>query len=122
MRAGRGAHHDGRFPGDQALLRARRQRLPYQTGELRKLCQRHSPARTFLLRPSGTRSRPMTATTPTLLYIDDDPALARLVDRGLTRLGFKVGHAIGGAEGLERLQQGDIDVIALDQYMPGLDG
>ncbi len=30
---------------------------------------------------------------PTLLYIDDDAALARLVDRGLTRLGFKVVHA-----------------------------
>jgi two-component sensor histidine kinase len=64
----------------------------------------------------------MTATMPTLLYIDDDPALARLVDRGLSRLGFQVVHAEGGAQGLERLQQGGIDVIALDQFMPGLDG
>jgi two-component sensor histidine kinase/CheY-like chemotaxis protein len=64
----------------------------------------------------------MNAETPTLLYIDDDKALARLVDRGLTRLGLKVVHANGGTEGLERLAQGGIDVIALDQYMPGLDG
>jgi two-component sensor histidine kinase len=64
----------------------------------------------------------MNAETPTLLYIDDDKALARLVDRGLTRLGLKVEHANGGAEGLERLAQGGIDVVALDQYMPGLDG
>jgi two-component sensor histidine kinase len=64
----------------------------------------------------------MTPATPTLLYIDDDPALARLVDRGLARLGFSVVHAASGAEGLERLKQGGIDVIALDQYMPGLDG
>jgi two-component sensor histidine kinase len=64
----------------------------------------------------------MTSASPTLLYIDDDPALAWLVDRGLTRLGFKVVHAKGGAAGLERLKQGDIDAIALDQYMPGLDG
>jgi two-component sensor histidine kinase len=64
----------------------------------------------------------MTATTPTLLYIDDDAALARLVDRGLRRLGFNVVHAQSGEEGLARLQQGDIDVVALDQYMPGLDG
>ena len=64
----------------------------------------------------------MTAATPTLLYIDDDEALARLVDRGLTRLGFNVIHAPSGKVGLERLQQGGIDVIALDQYMPGLDG
>jgi two-component sensor histidine kinase len=64
----------------------------------------------------------MNARTPTLLYIDDDAALARLVDRGLRRSGFEVVHAASGAQGLERLAQGGIDVIALDQYMPGLDG
>jgi two-component sensor histidine kinase len=64
----------------------------------------------------------MNAVTPTLLYIEDDPALARLVDRGLTRLGFKVVHAASGTQGLDLLAQGGIDVIALDQYMPGLDG
>jgi two-component sensor histidine kinase len=59
---------------------------------------------------------------PTLLYIDDDEALARLVDRGLSRRGFKVVHVASWIEGLDRLQQGGIDVVALDQYMPGLDG
>jgi two-component sensor histidine kinase len=64
----------------------------------------------------------MNPATPTLLYVDDDAGLARLVDRGLTRLGFKVVHAASGALGLDRLAQGGIDVVALDQYMPGLDG
>lgn len=64
----------------------------------------------------------MTPATPTLLYIDDDAGLSRLVDRGLTRLGFKVVHAANGAEGLDLLRQGGIDAVALDQYMPGLDG
>jgi two-component sensor histidine kinase len=64
----------------------------------------------------------MNPTKPTLLYIDDDEALARLVDRGLTRLGFNVLHAADGKYGLDLLQQGGIDVVALDQYMPGLDG
>ena len=64
----------------------------------------------------------MTIATPTLLYIEDDEALARLVDRGLTRLGLRVVRAASGTEGLERLKQGGIDAIALDQYMPGLDG
>ena len=64
----------------------------------------------------------MTSTASTLLYIDDDEALARLVNRGLTRLGFNVVHAANGEAGLARLQEGGIDVIALDQYMPGLDG
>ncbi len=67
---------------------------------------------------------------PTLLYIDDDAALARLVERGLTRRGYKVIHAASGEEGLERIRRagtqnsadGCIDVVALDQYMPGLDG
>jgi two-component sensor histidine kinase len=64
----------------------------------------------------------MTPATPTLLYIDDDAALARLVERGLTRLGLKVVHAPSGMDGLNRLREGGIDVIALDQYMTGLDG
>ena len=64
----------------------------------------------------------MTQPKPTLLYIDDDEALARLVERGLTRLGLNVVHAPGGAAGLDQLKQGGIDVVALDQYMPGLDG
>ncbi len=64
----------------------------------------------------------MNPATPTVLYIEDDEGLARLVERGLTRLGFKVVHAADGADGLDRLTQGGIDVIALDQYMPGLDG
>jgi two-component sensor histidine kinase len=64
----------------------------------------------------------MNATPSTLLYIDDDEALARLVTRGMSRLGFNVVHAANGEVGLARLQEGGIDVIALDQYMPGLDG
>jgi two-component sensor histidine kinase len=59
---------------------------------------------------------------PTLLYVDDDMALARLVQLGLTRHGFCVEHAPDGEAGLARIAQGGIDVIALDQYMPGLDG
>ena len=64
----------------------------------------------------------MTDRKPTLLYVDDDAALARLVERGLTRSGFCVVHAESGQRGLDLLQQGGIDVIALDQYMPGMDG
>jgi two-component sensor histidine kinase len=64
----------------------------------------------------------MTPASPTLLYIEDDDALARLVDRGLSRLGLKVVHAPTGARGIERLREGGIDVVALDQYMPEMDG
>ena len=57
--AGRDAHDDGRYPGNQALLRTRLQRLHHQARELRKLRQRHSPARAVLLRHPGTTSRHM---------------------------------------------------------------
>jgi two-component sensor histidine kinase len=57
-----------------------------------------------------------------LLYIDDDADLARLVARGMKRRGFVVEHAADGASGLARIQEGGIDVVALDQHMPELDG
>src|SRR5712671_366667 len=64
----------------------------------------------------------MNPAMPTLLYIDDDEALSRLVERGLTRLGFKLVHAASGTEGLDRLAHGGIDVSALDQYVTGQAG
>jgi two-component sensor histidine kinase len=64
----------------------------------------------------------MNADKPCLLYVDDDDGLARLVDRGLSRQGFEVIHANSGEAGIARIKAGGIDVVALDQYMPGLDG
>jgi two-component sensor histidine kinase/CheY-like chemotaxis protein len=50
----------------------------------------------------------------TVLYIDDDAALGRLVQRILTRKGYVVEH-VGDAEaGLSRLAQGGIDAVILD--------
>ena len=63
-----------------------------------------------------------TANPPTLLYIEDDDILARLVERGLKRQGFHVLHCPDGESGIARIKLGGIDVVALDQYMPGLDG
>ena len=64
----------------------------------------------------------MKPAAPLLLYIDDDAGLARLVERGLKRQGFAVDHAPDGTSGLARIRQGGINVVALDQHMPGLDG
>ncbi len=57
-----------------------------------------------------------------LLYIDDDAALRRLVQRALTRQGYEVVLADGGAEGLDLLARERFDVIALDHFMPGKEG
>ena len=57
-----------------------------------------------------------------LLYIDDDAGLRRLVQRALTRLGYEVVLADGGAEGLALMRTERFDAIALDHFMPGLEG
>ncbi len=57
-----------------------------------------------------------------LLYIDDDPALVRLVERQLTRRGYAVEACADGETGLVRIAAGGIDAVALDHYMPGQDG
>ena len=57
-----------------------------------------------------------------ILYIDDDPGLRRLVSRGLERRGCTVTTAAGGEEGIALATEQRFDVIAVDHYMPGLDG
>lgn len=57
-----------------------------------------------------------------VLYIDDDPALRRLVGKEFERHGYIVQLAATGDEGLRHLRAGGIDVVALDHYMPGQDG
>lgn len=51
-----------------------------------------------------------------VLYVDDDPALARLASRVLGRQGMEVVHAASVASGLELFQNGQFDVVVLDHY------
>ncbi len=57
-----------------------------------------------------------------VLYIDDDPAVARLVQLHLRRTGCTVREAHDGASGLALARGERFDVVALDYYMPGRDG
>jgi two-component sensor histidine kinase len=79
-----------------------------------------------------TSGPPLTSPLPTgadnadppvsVLYIDDDAGLSRLVQRYLSRQGFAVETAPDGASGLARLTAARFDVVALDHFMPGDDG
>ncbi|WCJ61529.1 sensor histidine kinase [Agrobacterium tumefaciens] len=51
-----------------------------------------------------------------VLYVDDDPALARLSSRVLGRHGMEVVYATSVASGLELFQNGQFDVVVLDHY------
>lgn len=57
-----------------------------------------------------------------VLYVDDDPGLARLVRKTLENREFVVAHAASGDEALAELARGGIDAVALDHHMPGRTG
>jgi DNA-binding response OmpR family regulator len=64
----------------------------------------------------------LTDTLPRILYIDDDDGLRTLAKRSLSRRGFDVSLAASGAEGIDRAVAEPFDIIAVDHYMPELDG
>lgn len=64
----------------------------------------------------------MTEPRSRVLYIDDDPGIRRLAARALERRGFAVTVAERGEEGVALAAAERFDVVAVDHYMPGLDG
>ena len=58
----------------------------------------------------------------TVLVIDDEPAVRDLMQRFLTKEGFRVVTASGGEEGLRQARDIRPDAITLDVMMPGMDG
>ena len=57
-----------------------------------------------------------------ILYMEDDPGGARLVQKRLERAGYIVDLARDGEEGLTMHAAGSYDVVAVDQNMPVHDG
>ena len=58
----------------------------------------------------------------TVLVIDDEAAVRDLMQRFLSREGFRVVTASSGEEGLRRARELRPDAITLDVMMPGMDG
>jgi DNA-binding response OmpR family regulator len=56
-----------------------------------------------------------------ILVIEDEPAIADFVQRGLAAEGYEVETVHDGVEG-ERRAQEDVDLIVLDVMLPGRDG
>ena len=58
----------------------------------------------------------------TVLVIDDEAAVRDLMQRFLTKEGFRIVTASAGEEGLRRARELRPDAITLDVMMPGMDG
>jgi len=59
---------------------------------------------------------------PRVLVIDDEPLVRRLLSHLLTRAGFQVIQAVGGADGIRQLREAPVDLVLTDLRMPDCSG
>jgi CheY-like chemotaxis protein len=64
----------------------------------------------------------MSKPPPRILVVDDDPVVAKSINRVLTAKGFAVINAQSGEEALKKLKNETYDVVFTDIKMPGLSG
>ncbi len=57
-----------------------------------------------------------------ILYIEDDAGLARLVQRRLGRLGYRVDLAADGEQGLAMVRHNPYQLLLVDYLLPGING
>jgi len=58
----------------------------------------------------------------TILVVDDEPHIRRLIEVNLSKLGYKIEQAADGQECMEKLATSDPDLVLLDWMMPRKDG
>ena len=59
---------------------------------------------------------------PRILTVDDSRPIRMIVSKALVEMGFEVGEAEDGNDGLKKLAEGAFDLVVLDVTMPNLDG
>ena len=57
-----------------------------------------------------------------VLIVEDEPRMAGLIERGLSREGMSVDVVDKGEDALWRAEATDYDAIVLDLMLPGIDG
>src|SRR6266508_4640213 len=62
------------------------------------------------------------ADTATILLVDDEEAVQKLLTYPLERDGYRVVSALDGAEALDRFKRERVDLVVLDLMLPKLDG
>lgn len=87
------------------------------------MLQQAMRARTLsFARRRGRYDEVMDIPSHTVLVIDDDPSVRRMLKLILGQDGYEVCCASDGVQGLDALERCTRDVIVLDMQMPGMDG
>jgi DNA-binding response OmpR family regulator len=58
----------------------------------------------------------------TILIVEDDPDIAKLITMHVTEAGYVVIHVSNGEQGLEKFEQSSPDLVVLDIMLPGING
>ncbi|RPI72095.1 MAG: PAS domain-containing sensor histidine kinase, partial [Desulfobacteraceae bacterium] len=74
--------------------------------------------------PDPVSAEPVAGGTESILFVDDEEAIADLAQRSLQRLGYRVVAKTGSVEALEhfKTQPNDWDLVITDMAMPNLTG
>ncbi len=64
----------------------------------------------------------MASQAPRILLVDDERSLQKLLAYPLRKEGYEVVPALDGREALERVREGNFDLIVLDLMLPHVDG
>ena len=64
----------------------------------------------------------MADTTPTILLVDDEDSVRKVLAFPLEKDGYEVVQAADGEEALARFDEHDVDLVVLDIMLPRLDG
>jgi DNA-binding response OmpR family regulator len=64
----------------------------------------------------------LSTTAPRILLVDDELSVQKLLTYPLLKEGYDVIPALDGREALERLREGNFDLVVLDVMLPRMDG
>jgi len=71
---------------------------------------------------SGGKQVTLDPLVPHILVVDDEPLICQQLERLYTHSGYAVTIALSAEEGLERLDNGGIDLVVTDIRLPGMSG
>jgi DNA-binding response OmpR family regulator len=71
---------------------------------------------------SSVSDEPAPTSGGSILVVDDEPHIRRVLEAMLGKEGFEVRSASDGEEGLRMIADGNVDLVILDLLMPGTHG